>query len=150
MAFHETYWVVTGTAAPVIALAAVVSVGDLINGLNAARSELPTITHRLSGAGSRTLNRCRLAATYLALLQMINVVFQAGLLVASLAAIAHQSGSIADSAAAAIAATGLLIVAAGGLGSLAVKARTLQVIGRAKERSRGSAPDFLTPPDTTG
>jgi hypothetical protein len=77
VAFHETYWVVTGTAAPVIALAAVVSVGDLINGLNAARSELPTITHRLSEEGSRTLNRCRQAATYLALLQMINVVFQA-------------------------------------------------------------------------
>src|SRR5947209_3493922 len=28
MAFHETFWVVTGTAAPVIALAAVVSAGD--------------------------------------------------------------------------------------------------------------------------
>lgn len=27
--FHETFWVVTGTVAPVIALAAVVSFGDL-------------------------------------------------------------------------------------------------------------------------
>jgi hypothetical protein len=30
VAFHETFWVVTGTAAPVIALAAVVSLGEAL------------------------------------------------------------------------------------------------------------------------
>jgi protein-S-isoprenylcysteine O-methyltransferase Ste14 len=104
VAFHETFWVVTGTAAPVIALAAVLSANDLeretrrlIAAIDQADDDwrdqvatgIPRPVDLLAHAVHRTGRVKRLA-----LAQMVSILFQALLLAVSLLSIAFHRNLI--------------------------------------------------------
>jgi hypothetical protein len=59
MAFHETYWVITGSAAPVLGLAAVLSIGDVTRLVSVHREWLGRQV--LSLVDSKTLARTDVA-----------------------------------------------------------------------------------------
>jgi|HubBroStandDraft_1064217.scaffolds.fasta_scaffold382673_1 hypothetical protein len=106
MAFHETYWVITGSAAPVLGLAAVLSVGDVTRLISVHREWLGRQV--LTLVDSKTLARTDVAImrlngrlhvlqsaqTFLvgtAIAQVVNVALQTVLLVVSLWAIISQA-----------------------------------------------------------
>jgi hypothetical protein len=93
--FHETFWVVTGTAAPVIALAAVVSVNDLGNETGRLEEALDRASEAFRGSAeieammSGRPSPIRLV-NLLARLQTLNILLQALLLTVSLVSIDFQ------------------------------------------------------------
>jgi hypothetical protein len=119
VAFHESFWVATSAAAPVIALAAVVALPDA-----------STIAHIASGNWYRTRVRYRdtrrhptagveITAARLTRWQawltwwaiFVNLIVQAGLLAMSLSALAYNHDVMAPPAAIILAAGGILILA---------------------------------------
>jgi len=105
MAFHETFWVVTGTTAPVLALAAVLSISDLHRLAERQLDEWLKVSRKVCDPSARTrsekfdvllhrhlvsLRRNGKLAAGLVLLQVLNMAAQAAMLLASLLAIADQ------------------------------------------------------------
>lgn len=96
--FHETFWVVGGTAAPVIALAAIVSVKDLIKDSNAIMDPVRPYIGSGTDDNKRKVNRymsqCDAVSAVCIFGQLINVCLQAFVLTISLLSIADQSNVI--------------------------------------------------------
>jgi hypothetical protein len=100
MAFHEAFWVVTGTAAPVIALAAIVSAGDADEQVDrmaegAVRLSVAFHKNRDDPGVLEVLEKA--GAGYLLMIakvQYVNVVLQAVLLAVSLCSITSQHNAI--------------------------------------------------------
>ena len=109
VAFHEGFWVATGTAAPVIALAAVVSLADAGRELFSTWAE---VTNFFSRLGSSTISR----AVLLAALGIFNVFLQAALLAVSLVSLADGANSVPDWLAIAAAVGGVMLLAGSSLG----------------------------------
>jgi hypothetical protein len=128
VAFHEAFWTVTGAAAPVLGLAAVLSVSDLDRTV-AQLAKLPAKDFKKYEAtfdaddkfaklylkhGHRQIWQIR-ATKGIEYLQLTNIVGQAALLLASLGSIASQQNDIPLGTATAIAYVGLFLLALAGL-----------------------------------
>jgi hypothetical protein len=145
MAFHETFWVVTGTAAPVIALAAVVSAGDAdeqVDRLAEATVRLSVAFHKdrddpdllevLDKAGTGNL-------LMIAKLQYVNVVIQAVLLAVSLGSIASQRNLISQGWAGGCAVVGILFLALVGARTIGAKRYSGPMLRGAEEAEQQAA-----------
>jgi hypothetical protein len=131
VAFHETFWVVTGTAAPVIALAAVVSLGDafgqslksdeamsavvgdavpLDRRLGELIRQRPEILDRLSRYG-RFVQLAQAAGRWSMALLLSNVVIQSALLALSLVSIDNHANAVPPGVAVVAAVLGVTILA---------------------------------------
>lgn len=151
MAFHETYWAVTGAAAPVLGLAAVLSIGDLarvqerVGGLLLEldddefglpkHSLLPGRLTDAESAGyaryerllddrSRRLRRQFVLVTALLLVQVSNVFAQAVLLAVSLWAIGTHRNQGSPWLWGIIAVAGLAVLSLAGLEGMSVRVHT--------------------------
>ena len=115
--FHETFWVLTGTAAPVIALAGVVSLNEVAaaarllgDSMDLARSQPDDAADRahlkryLSAAGPR------LGVAFV--LQLLNIGIQAALLALALLSINSQANELPAVVAVGAAVLGVAILAA--------------------------------------
>jgi len=141
VAFHETFWVVTGTAAPVIALAAVVSLNDLgketgrmAESLERVRRNLsatPEIEALISGAPSPIRLIRQFAGQ-----QSMNIFLQAALLTVSLLSIAFQRNLIPVWIAVVIPVVGVLLLALTSSRLPQITAQTRQIISSTSERPR--------------
>ena len=141
MAFHETFWVVTGTAAPVIALAAVVSLNDLgketgrlaesLERVRRNSSATPEIEALISGAPS-PIHLIRQFAGQ----QSMNIFLQAALLTVSLLSIAFQRNLIPVWIAIVIPVVGVLLLALTSSRLPQITAQTRQIISNTSERQR--------------
>jgi len=98
MSFHESFWVVAGTAGPVIALAAVISLSEIaraeatvdnlsIRALVVAHQDETDFYYRL-------LNKREWSLVALRVAQLLNLCLQAGLLAVSLLSLAFQRNLI--------------------------------------------------------
>jgi hypothetical protein len=98
MSFHESFWVVVGTAAPVVAVAAVISVSEIsraqatvnkasVRALVVARQDKTDTINRLLNMRERGL-------VALCVTQLLNLCLQAGLLAVSLLSLAFQRNLI--------------------------------------------------------
>lgn len=151
MRFHETFWVVTGTAAPVIALAAIVALSNVADAttrmLDSGREvflrlvdvtatggkpELRDVTLALIGAASRLWKRGRLQMGF----QLLNIVVQALLLTISLVSITYQRNVLPVWVAIALADVGLILLAGTGVAMIVAK--------EAAGAARSKAADALT------
>jgi hypothetical protein len=120
MAFHEAFWILTGTAAPVIALAAVVSAGsadqawqDLREPYERYRDAAPEAALKwLSSNAALQWRGVILAGVSKA--QYVNVVLQAGLLALSLASVGSQRNAVPLAVAGALAVVGIMLIALAG------------------------------------
>ena len=140
MAFHEGFWVVTGTAAPIIALAAVVSLAeaerDYYNTLASAvravsrmpggeklansPDDTPDVTRikiivRVLTASQRVEPLSK-TLTWLATFGVVNLILQAALLAISLVSLAGAANLLSPWLAIVAAVGGLLLLAASSLG----------------------------------
>jgi hypothetical protein len=118
--FHDNFWVVAGTAAPVIALAVIVSTGDVLReflistvALNSARRLDPTAV-RL-GAPRRTLD-------WLIAIGLFNLFLQTALLSVSLVSLADGANLTPPWVAVAAAVAGLLLLPAAAVGNIRLRA----------------------------
>ena len=138
MAFHETFWLVTGTAAPVLGLAAVLSIGDVTRLISVHRDWLgrqvmalientprpparpnlliPELENRL-----RWLQRAQMFLVRTAIAQVANVALQTVLLAVSLLAIMSQANEGPPLLWLAVAALGMAILAVAGIVSTFVR-----------------------------
>ena len=145
MVFHETFWAVTGTAAPVIALAAVVSAGDAdeqVDRLIEAalrRSDAvhknrgdPDLVDVLQKAGGANLGM-------IAKVQYVNVVIQAVLLAVSLGSIAYQRDLISRGWPGGAAVVGILLLALVAARAVGVKRYSRAMLRDAKEAEQQAA-----------
>jgi hypothetical protein len=136
MAFHETCWVITGSAAPVLGLAAVLSVGDVTRLVSVHREWLGRQV--LSLVDSKTLARTDVAMMRLnrqlhvlqsaqmflvgtAIAQVVNVALQTVLLAVSLWAIISQANEGPPLFRLAVVALGMAIFAVAGVVSTFVR-----------------------------
>jgi hypothetical protein len=139
MVFHETFWAVTGTAAPVIALAAVVSAGDAdeqVDRMIEAALRLSVTVHKnhddlalldvLQKAGGANLG-------IIAKVQYVNVVIQAVLLAVSLGSIAYQRDLISRGWAGGGAVVGILFLALVAARTVGVKRYSRAMLRDAQE-----------------
>lgn len=135
VAFHEAFWIVTGTAAPVIALAAVVSAGEAYEQLDrmiSAGTEA-SVAHskvrdepkdeeqvrKLAGLAEKRAKNLWLTGR----VQQLNVGLQAALLAVSLISVGNQHNLVPPWVAVTFAVLGLLFVAV--VGARVISARRI-------------------------
>ena len=105
MAFHESVWIVAGTAAPVVALAGIISLGDLMekNDNFGEQAKALRIMQAREPTDAQLLQRNMIAARLagystmiyqLFMAQLVNVFLQALLLAASLLCLLNQSNLV--------------------------------------------------------
>jgi hypothetical protein len=115
--FHETFWVVTGTAAPVIALAAIVSVKGLISDSNAITDPAAAhlgdtgVTGQLQEDLTRYLSHWTNVSSIPIFGQWVNVGLQALVLTFSLLSIAYHRDELLVWIAIAVTVAGMLWLA---------------------------------------
>jgi hypothetical protein len=106
--FHEVFWVVTGTAAPIIALAAVVSLADAGSVYFNVLAQDPRFFMRHEGFAN--------GAIWLAWFGILNLILQAVLLTVSLVSLAEASNLVLPWLAIVAQVGGLMLLAVSSLG----------------------------------
>ena len=116
MAFHESFWVVTGTAAPVIALAAIVSLAD------ADREFIGFLMTNLANMRriSPYMKPLALIALVIAVSGILNLLLQATLLATSLVSLAEDVNSVPPWFAVTMAVGGLMLLVVGAWGAVSL------------------------------
>lgn len=139
MTFHDTFWLVAGTAAPVVALAAAVSLTEvnrqqrrMIDDLVVAGLATYEPEPKRSPPGTGI-------ATYLWLSQIVNVVAQAFLLAIALLSIDYQRNVVAALIAVVIPVAGVLVIAASGIGIWRARAVADRAIRHASDGRKDQA-----------
>ncbi len=121
MSFHESFWVVAGTAAPVIALAAVISLGDTIRTqikVDSATFDALVVASRgdkMAKDFQHFNERARGSIVALRMTQLLNLYLQAGLLAVSLLSLAFQRNLIPTWICVAALTAGVLVLAYAGV-----------------------------------
>ena len=123
MAFHEGFWLVAGTAAPVVALAAVVTLGETLRENIASIAEaMPLLDAQVNSAdrlkGSRLTTTTIRATKQLYAVGLSNVLLQAALLAVSLVSLADDANLVPPWIAIVAAVGGLLLLAFSALGAV--------------------------------
>jgi hypothetical protein len=133
VAFHEGFWVVTGTAAPVIALAAVVSLAEA--GRTFYLSEDPSVdaiddvglggfpTANAFLALDRSLSLAT-TAMWIAAFGIVNLLLQTALLAVSLVSLADEVSLVPSWLAVVAAVGGLLLLAVSSLGTVLLRLKS--------------------------
>jgi len=147
VAFHQEFWVVTGTAAPVIAVAAVLSLTDAMSGTATIRTEATKFIFDDDPLGEITkgdllsilyhaTNRRSTVGYVMALIQVINLGLQAWLLTLSLLSIAYQVNESTVLLAIRIPVLGVGLLALTGIVMLVTKRRADAAIRRTRRELR--------------
>lgn len=141
MAFHEGFWLVAGTAAPVVALAAVVSIGDALReGIASIAEATPLLDAQANSAGrlkgDRLTSTTTRAARRLYALGLSNLFLQAALLAVSLVSLADDANLVPPWIAIVAAVGGLLLLAFSALGAVQLRWTRMNALA---ERPRQSA-----------
>jgi hypothetical protein len=132
MAFHETFWAVTATAAPVLGLAAVLSAGNLLDfaiALSDMRSDT-TQPMALSPYGIHRIEFNQRLAIWFFLAQLANILAQATLLAVSLWAIVSQANEGPPLLWLAVPVLGLVLLSTAGVLRFSVELWTHQPVGK--------------------
>ena len=136
MGFHETFWAISGTAAPVIALAAVVSYSDLRDegtdwsqACDALRFKIrdEQVWDRVERVLKSVDQRYRRYAGWVKGVQLANLVVQATLLCVSLVSVANQANLVTPLAGVVAAVGGVLCLAVVAILLTSLKSLTRQV-----------------------
>jgi hypothetical protein len=121
VAFHDTFWLVAGGAAPVIALASVVTFSEARRLESVSRvdvrvqvQDLPvSVRDRFWKARNRLLNLAQL----LAYLQLVNLALQCWMLTTSLMSLAGNTNELPAAVVVAAEIVGIALLAVGGVGA---------------------------------
>jgi hypothetical protein len=150
VSFHETFWVVTGTAAPVIALAAIVSVRDVSDDVDAMQALPRELEDRASQLGKTILlvyyrDWCANWGVVTSIVEWANIALQAVLLAFSLLSIAYARNAFPLWIAIVVSVAGVLLLAATDLVMMAGRQKTglkrvllAQSLEEAAEAKKGS------------
>lgn len=162
MTFHETFWVVTGSTAPVIALAAIISAKDIAHDTGVITDPVgELVAAHVTGPKMEQAHsyyrRWALVGYGQWLAQLVNVCLQALLLTVSLLSIAYQRNVLPVWVGVAVAVGGVVLLAVTGVGILAARqlagAQLANITGRvqmaagpldAGVRNEESHPDLPT------
>jgi len=118
MTYHESFWLATGAAAPVIALAAVVALSDALQTERDAKSP-----YGIWAASWGT-------ATVTSMISILNVIVQAALLAVSLSALAYGQNVMPPWVAIVLAVGGILLLG----WTLAIGAAIRRKLGELEKR----------------
>jgi uncharacterized membrane protein YbhN (UPF0104 family) len=103
MAFHESFWVVAGTASPVILLAQIVAAGEALVARSFARGTVP--------GKARLQKRRQIKLAYVSYgLSSANVLLQGVILLGSLGSLAQQKNIVSVSVVGIAETTGLIML----------------------------------------
>jgi hypothetical protein len=146
MAYHESLWLATAAAAPVIALASVVSFNDSLRALTTRFN----YSYKTSSALESQLRWRQTAAVWLWFLATVNLAIQATMLLTALGSLARNRDILAATDPAIVEPASLLLLIFSGC--LTVLVRRLSVlIGAFIEKSRGQSdapePNVRAEPD---
>jgi hypothetical protein len=124
--FHETFWVVTGSAAPVIALAAIISARDIAHDIGAITDPVGQLMadHVRGPKLQQALSyhqRWAWVGYAQWLAQLVNICLQALLLTVSLLSIAYQRNVFPVWIGVALTVGGVVLLAVTGVGMLAAR-----------------------------
>jgi membrane associated rhomboid family serine protease len=144
VAFHESFWVVTGTAAPVIALAAVVALGEILRDMGASGEKFMRVLLDSSPDNaevvkwmadvSRKPTRKMVRALHAAVLS--NLLLQSAFLAVSLVSLVDEANLVPPWIAIAAAVGGLLLLAATAFGASAFRFQQLTLEGAMEDLLR--------------
>jgi hypothetical protein len=124
--FHETFWVVTGSTAPVIALAAIISAKDIAHDTGVITDPVgEMVAAHVTGPKMEQAHsyyqRWALVGYGQWLAQLVNVCLQALLLTVSLLSIAYQRNVLPVWVGIAVAVGGVVLLAVTGVGIVAAR-----------------------------
>ena len=121
MAFHDTFWLVAGGAAPVIALASVVTFGEArqLESISQVEVRAQVLEMPLSVRAEFWKDRKRLLriAQLMAWLQIVNLALQCWILASSLMSLAHSTNELPTALVVAAEVVGIALLAVGGFGA---------------------------------
>lgn len=127
MAYHETFWVVTGTEAPVVALAVIVQMGDVIQAIDRDKEQPWAQNERYSTAMAGVL-----------VVGVLNLALMGWLLFSSLSTLAAGTDGLSTDWATAQAVGGLGLLALVSVGAFAVRYESRDVAARAGSGDDGT------------
>jgi hypothetical protein len=136
VAFHESFWVVTGTAAPVIALAAIVSLADadreFMGFLVTALSDFERI--------KPFMNRAAFTGIWIGVSGLLNLLLQATLLTISLVSLAEDVNSVPPWSAIAMAVGGVILLAVSAWGAVTLHVFRLATMAMVSKTTNQTPP----------